>query len=72
MQTDLAVGPAGDVSVMNNWQDIDSCVGRPSEVLRRAHDRPLLQAVAANHGTVAKHVEVAMVFPRWNTEVLEE
>ena len=25
MQTDLAVGPAGDVWVMNNWQDIDSC-----------------------------------------------
>lgn len=25
MQTDLAIGPAGDVWVMNNWQDIDSC-----------------------------------------------
>lgn len=25
MQTDLAVGPAGDVWVMDNWQDIDSC-----------------------------------------------
>jgi hypothetical protein len=33
MQTDLAVGPAGDVWVMNNWQDIDSCFGVPSEVL---------------------------------------
>jgi len=25
MQTDLAIGTAGDVWVMNNWQDIDSC-----------------------------------------------
>ena len=33
MQTDLAIGPAGDVWVMNNWQDIDSCFGIPSEVL---------------------------------------
>ena len=33
MQTDLAVGPAGDVWVMNNWQDIDSCFGVPDETL---------------------------------------
>jgi hypothetical protein len=33
MQTDLAIGPAGDVWVMNNWQDIDSCFGEPNEAL---------------------------------------
>jgi hypothetical protein len=33
MQTDLAIGPAGDVWVMDNWQDIDSCFGVPDEVL---------------------------------------
>jgi hypothetical protein len=33
MQTDLAIGPAGDVWVMNNWQDIESCFGVPSEIL---------------------------------------
>jgi hypothetical protein len=33
MQTDLAIGPAGDVWVMNNWQDINSCFGDPSEGL---------------------------------------
>jgi hypothetical protein len=33
MQTDLAIGPAGDVWVMNNWQNIDSCFGVPDEVL---------------------------------------
>ncbi|HZT20379.1 MAG TPA: hypothetical protein VFA23_13315 [Dongiaceae bacterium] len=33
MQTDLAIGPAGDVWVMNNWQDIDSCFGVPPEEL---------------------------------------
>jgi hypothetical protein len=27
MQTDLAISPSGDVWVMNNWQDIDSCFG---------------------------------------------
>jgi hypothetical protein len=33
MQTDLAIGPAGDVWVMNNWQDINSCFGTPNEAL---------------------------------------
>ena len=33
MQTDLAIGPAGDVWVMNNWQDIGSCIGTPLEAL---------------------------------------
>ena len=31
--TDLAIGPAGDVWLMNNWQDIDSCFGDPDEAL---------------------------------------
>jgi hypothetical protein len=31
MQTDLAIGPAGDVWVMNNWQDIASCFGDPTK-----------------------------------------
>jgi hypothetical protein len=33
MQTDLALGPAGDVWVMNNWTVIDSCFGTPPEEL---------------------------------------
>src|SRR5262245_54382461 len=33
MQTDLAVSPSGDVWVMNNWQDIDTCFGDPPEEL---------------------------------------
>jgi hypothetical protein len=33
MQTDLAISPAGDVWVMNNWQDIDSCLSVPDEAL---------------------------------------
>lgn len=33
MQTDLAISPSGDVWVMNNWQDIDSCFGPPDEAL---------------------------------------
>jgi hypothetical protein len=33
MQTDIGVGPAGDVWAINNWQDIDSCVGTPNESL---------------------------------------
>lgn len=33
MQTDLAISPAGDVWVMDNWQDIDSCFPGASEAL---------------------------------------
>lgn len=33
MQTDLAISPSGDVWVMNNWQDIDSCLTVPDEAL---------------------------------------
>ena len=33
MQTDIGVGPAGDIWAINNWQDIDSCVGTPDEAL---------------------------------------
>jgi streptogramin lyase len=33
MQTDLAISPSGDVWVMNNWQDIDSCFGTFNEAL---------------------------------------
>jgi hypothetical protein len=33
LQTDIAIGPAGDVWVMNNWQDVDSCYGAPPEAL---------------------------------------
>jgi len=33
MQTDIAVDPAGNVWVMNNWQDVDTCYGKPPEAL---------------------------------------
>ena len=33
MQTDIAVDPAGNVWAINNWQDIDSCVGKPREAI---------------------------------------
>jgi hypothetical protein len=33
MQTDIAVGPAGDVWAMNNWEILDSCFGTPPEAL---------------------------------------
>ena len=33
MLTDIEVDPAGNVWVMNNWQDIDSCIGTPLEAL---------------------------------------
>ena len=40
MQTDLAIDPAGNVWVMNNWQDIDSCFGTPPETLSTRCGRP--------------------------------
>ena len=33
MLTDIAVDPAGNVWAMNNWQDIDACIGTPPEGL---------------------------------------
>jgi sugar lactone lactonase YvrE len=33
LQTDIAVGPAGDVWAINNWQDIDSCYAGATEAL---------------------------------------
>jgi streptogramin lyase len=33
METDLAIDPAGNVWVMNNWQNIPSCFGDPDEAL---------------------------------------
>ena len=33
LQVDIDVDPAGNVWVTNNWQDIDSCVGKPDEGL---------------------------------------
>jgi len=33
MITDIAVDPAGNVWAMNNWQDIDACIGTPPEGL---------------------------------------
>jgi hypothetical protein len=33
MQTDLAIGPTGDIWVIDNWQDINSCYGDPNEAL---------------------------------------
>ncbi len=33
LQNDIAVDPAGNVWVMNNWQDVDSCYANPSEAL---------------------------------------
>jgi hypothetical protein len=66
MQTDLAIGPAGDVWVMNNWQDIDSCFGVPDEALStrcggRCHD--LFRdgetgALAANRAGTLPHRQV--------------
>ena len=33
MQTDIDIDPAGDVWVMNNWQDVASCYANPPEAL---------------------------------------
>ena len=33
MLTDLGIDPAGNVWVMSNWHDIDSCIGTPPEAI---------------------------------------
>ena len=59
MQTDLAIGPAGDVWVMNNWQDIDSCfLGAPEAVSTRCGG----QGVTVFFG-MAKPVQAPQIGP---------
>jgi hypothetical protein len=59
MQTDLAIDPAGNVWVMNNWQDIDSCFGTPPEPLST---RCGGQGVTIFYG-MAKPVRAAQIGP---------
>src|SRR5262245_58940083 len=59
MQTDLAIDPAGNVWVMNNWQDIDSCFGMPPEPLST---RCGGQGVTIFHG-MAKPVRAPQIGP---------
>ena len=33
MLTDIAVDPAGNVWAMNNWQDIEACIGTPPDAI---------------------------------------
>ena len=59
MQTGLAIDPAGNVWVMNNWQDIDSCFGTPPESLST---RCGGQAVTIFYG-MAKPVRAPQIGP---------
>jgi hypothetical protein len=59
MQTDLAIGPAGDVWVIDNWQDINSCYGQPEEGLST---RCGGQGVTIFHG-MAKPVRAPQIGP---------
>jgi hypothetical protein len=59
MQTDLAISPSGDVWVTNNWQDIDSCYGKPPEALST---RCGGQGVVVFYG-MAKPVRVPQIGP---------
>ena len=63
MQTDLAIGPAGDVWVMNNWQDLDSCFGDPDEALstRCGGQGVVVFFGMANAGTADRAGETAVV-----------
>jgi hypothetical protein len=65
LQTDLAISPAGDVWVMNNWQDIDSCYGKPSEALST---RCGGQGVTVFFG-MAKPVRVPQIGPAQGAQV---
>jgi hypothetical protein len=59
MQTDIAVDPAGDVWAMNNWQDIDSCLGTPNEAVST---RCGGQGVTVFYG-IAKPVRTPVIGP---------
>jgi sugar lactone lactonase YvrE len=59
MQTDLAINASGDVWVMNNWQDIDSCYKKAAEALST---RCGGQGVVIFYG-MAKPVRVPQIGP---------
>lgn len=59
MLTDIAIDPAGDVWTMNNWQDIDACMGAPPEELST---RCGGQGVVVFYG-MAKPVRVPQIGP---------
>ena len=68
MQTDLAVDPAGNVWVMNNWQDIDSCFGKPQrsalDPLRRPGRRDLLRHGQAGARTADRSGQATLMLTR--------
>lgn len=59
MQTDLAISPSGDVWVINNWQDIDSCYKNAAEALST---RCGGQGVAVSY-SIAKRVRARQIGP---------
>jgi hypothetical protein len=59
MQVDIDIDPAGNVWMTNNWQDIDSCIGTPSEALST---RCGGQGVVVFYG-MAKPVRVPQIGP---------
>jgi hypothetical protein len=59
MEVDVDLDPAGNVWVTNNWQDIDSCVGIPTEGLST---RCAGQGVVVFYG-MAKPVHVPLIGP---------
>jgi hypothetical protein len=59
MQVDINIDPAGDVWVTNNWQDVDTCYGKPPEALST---RCGGQGVVVFYG-MAKPVRVPQIGP---------
>jgi len=59
MQVDINIDPAGDVWVTNNWQDVDTCYGKPLEALST---RCGGQGVVVFYG-MAKPVRVPQIGP---------
>jgi hypothetical protein len=59
MQVDINIDPAGNVWVTNNWQDVDTCYGKPPEALST---RCGGQGVVVFYG-MAKPVRVPQIGP---------
>ena len=61
LQTDLAIGPAGDVWVINNWQDIETCFGVPPEsISTRCGGQGVVGTAAEQHVTLVDPVDGAI------------
>ena len=76
IQTDLDIGPAGDVWVMGNWQNINGCFGDPDEAFSTQCGGQgvtvFFEMAKAVRATADRASEVVLIFGAESATVLAE